>query len=168
MKATFTRYAKQGLSNELIAMLTGYRKQTVDKYVKENPDALNAWNNVKAYASSQFKAASESVSKKEASKIEEEIASVRKKLCELEAQKASCFVAPFTWGEKKSYKAMNMNAKENLNNLFSDNNWHTLHEVDEVFKAAGYADNIQRSVLLKRFFPSIIREGHKSPRYKLQ
>ena len=32
----FHDYARRGLSNEIIALITGWRKPTVDKYVKEN------------------------------------------------------------------------------------------------------------------------------------
>lgn len=46
----FNKYAHDGMSNEAISLLTGYSKKTVDKYINEEPIALNNWNNIKVYA----------------------------------------------------------------------------------------------------------------------
>lgn len=107
--AVFRKYAHDGLSNEAISLLTGFSKRTVDKYIQEEPIALNNWNNVKTYAAQQFGKASQDIQAKHNEAIDRKIAALKQQLSELEAMKKPVTVPSFNWTVK--FNAPKMAAK---------------------------------------------------------
>ena len=107
--AVFQKYAHDGLSNEAISLLTGFSKRTVDKYIQEEPIALNNWNNVKTYAAQQFGKASQDIQAKHNEAIDRKIAALKQQLSELEAMKKPVTVPLFNWTVK--FNAPKMAAK---------------------------------------------------------
>jgi transposase len=157
----FNKYAHDGMSNEAISLITGYSKKTVDKYIKEEPIALNNWNNIKVYAAQQFSSASKEIQSKHNVDIEKQINALKQRLSELEAMKQPVTVPSFNWTvkrvaprmtaktnvncgnknlfEKSSKYQMNFSARKEIINLFSDHRWHTSNEVKTILLAHGYA-----------------------------
>lgn len=179
----FNKYAHDGMSNEAISLLTGYSKKTVDKYIKEEPIALNNWNNIKVYAAQQFSSASKEIQSKHNADIEKQINALKQRLSELEAMKIPVTVPSFNWTVKydapkmaaktktkpnaKGYKYQvyknttnykkSMLAKGAIIELFSDHQWHTHSEVETILMAHGYTKHVSGyTKTLHTMIPNII------------
>lgn len=180
----FNKYAHDGMSNEAISLLTGYSKKTVDKYINEEPIALNNWNNIKVYAAQQFSNASKEIQSKHNAAIDKKISALKQQLSELEAMKIPVTVPSFNWTVKydapkmvakadgktrnpEAYKKsrnyqMCISTKDDIVKLFNDHQWHTYGEVEAVLMSHGYKKRASGYThTLRRMIPDIIVERNR-------
>ena len=166
--ATFKEYSEKGYCNELIAMLTGYRKPTIDNYVTETTHSAKAWDNVKSYAMVQFAKAAEANAKDKDEAIDRQIQALKVRISELEALKPQPvanvevtmkYEAKMAAKGPRTMKLFNK-ALPIMQELFSDGQWHTSKEVDDILKDCGYKGLNCRSRCLRSIFQSKIVFGH--------
>ena len=181
---TFNKYAHDGMCNEVISLLTGYSKNTVDKYIKEEPLTVNAWDNIKDYAAKQFTEASKAIQDKKNEAIDKKISALKQQLSELEAMKIPVAVPSFNWTVKydapkmiakadvktrnsQNYKKsrnyrMCISTKDDIVKLFSDHQWHTYGEVEAILMSHGYKKMASGYThTLRRMIPDIIVERNR-------
>lgn len=177
----FHKYSSQGLNNEMIAMITGYRKHTVDKYVSENAHVTNAWNNIKVYANQQMKAAAKEMHREHNAKLDKQISDLKKKVVELEKQKKEAEVSSFNWylkadsnkmvakHNKSDCREKHKKAEQQFYTLFSDHQWHKQTEVDEILQKSGYAKSSlnTRSYIVRSMFKNIVIKRGRCSQYMI-
>lgn len=137
---TFRKMHNQGMSNELIALLTGYTVRTVNKYVEDCAETKKAWEKIQAFAKDAIaKAADGMVAKQNASimaeikKHEDAVTELKKKLVVFSPGKSSAKA------RNNRFVRMNHEIRPDLDRLFSDEEWHKNTEVLEIMTKHNYS-----------------------------